>query len=170
MRSMTAIRVLQRLAPVALAIASLSQPTFGQTQPPPPVPPDVLAKACVQMQLDIQTELIATIQKGCARVVEILELMAKFNAPAQEIEAAGAEGHSKLSAFYESGFGFLINCERDCQTLLDSYDESPNLITPLKKVVENARIYADAKVAQVAMQAFAKISAALGRLLGDAPR
>lgn len=167
MRGATPIRLIRWLAPAALAVACLAPSARGQTQPPPPIPPEQLTEACIAMQQNIENEVVGVIFEGCSRVVEILTLLGQFGAPPADIVAFGEAGHARLDAYHTAALTFLINCERDCQVLLDRYNESPNRIVPLKVAVTTAREDASAMVAGAFQQAWEKITATIARLTGS---
>lgn len=155
-RSRHAIGAAAATVAAAALAAAAPAPASAQTQPPP-VPPEVLTEACVEMQLDIKAVIIRIIQESCQTVVDIALRMRDAQAdPAQIDEIIGA-GKNRISAFEEAGLDINLRCFRDCLTLLDSYDESPDVIVPLKNKVAAARQGAIDMVRNALLDALLKI-------------
>jgi len=136
--------------------AAAPAPASAQTQPPP-VPPEVLTEACVEMQLDIKAVIIRIIQESCQTVVDIALRMHEAQANPSLIDEVITTGKNRISAFEEAGLDINLRCFRDCLTLLDSYDEPPDAIVPLKNKVAAARQSAIDMVRTTLLDALLKI-------------
>ncbi|RMD62990.1 MAG: hypothetical protein D6824_06015, partial [Planctomycetota bacterium] len=97
------------------------------------------------------------IQESCQTVVDIALRMHEAQADPGLIDEIIATGKNRISAFEEAGLDVNLRCFRDCLTLLDSYDEPPDVIVPLKNKVAAARQDAIDMVRNAFLDALLKI-------------